>query len=91
METILIVCAIVITVAVVAGIVFFIRTMLQVRNTARQAEILMAAVNSEIKSVVGITDAINAFIANLSSPWFKVGGWLTGVVSSLILKRRKEK
>jgi uncharacterized membrane protein SirB2 len=91
MNTIVAVCVILVTLAIVIGIIFAIRTLVQIRRTAREAETLLKSINAEINTVMRITGSISAFIDRFSSPWVKVGSWFTGIVSSLMKKHRQEK
>lgn len=90
MNSVLIVCAIVVTLAIVVAIVFVIRTLLQVQRTAREAEMLIKNLNEEISTVLRITGNISAFVDRLSSPWVRVGSWFTGIASMFFRNRRKE-
>jgi uncharacterized protein YoxC len=83
------VCFVVLTVSVVVAVVFMVRTMLQVRRTAAEAEQLLRGLNQELAAVQTITERASSFVKQLSSPFGLVGGLLTGALSAWITKRKK--
>jgi hypothetical protein len=87
--TIFIICAVLITIAVIVAVVFLIQTLIQIKKTAFEAEMLMRNVNREVALVEKITETISGFVANFSSPWVKIGSVLTSVVSSWWGKHKK--
>jgi hypothetical protein len=90
MNTVLVVCAVVLTAAILVAIVFLINTLRQVRRTARQAEILLSNLNQEMSLVSRITDSVSSFVDMFASPWVKVGSWVAGMVSAVHSKHKKE-
>jgi hypothetical protein len=89
MNTILLVCAVAVTVALVIAVIFLISTLSQIRRTARQAEILLSSLNQEMCIVGRITESISSFFELFASPWVKVGGWAAGLLTMLQAKRKK--
>jgi hypothetical protein len=89
MSTILIVCAVAVTVALVVAVIFLISTLSQIRRTARQAEILLLNLNQEMNLVSRITNSISSFFDVFSSPWVKAGSWAAGIFSAFQAKRKK--
>lgn len=90
MNTVLVVCAVVLTIAILVAIVFLVRALVQIRRTARQAEILLNNLNQEMNLVGRITDTISSFVDMFTSPWVKVGSWVAGIASALHTKHKKE-
>ena len=91
METILIICSVTVTIAAVVAVVFLALALSQVRRTAREAEIFLRSVNTELAAIGRITGSISAFVDRFTSPWVKIGGWFTGMASSFFIKHRQEK
>lgn len=90
MNTILVVCAILITAALIIAVIFLVQTLIQVRKASREMEFLLKSINGEVSAVVHITSSISKFFDNLGSPWFKAGGWFAGIISSAIRSGRKK-
>ena len=90
MTTVLAVCAIVVTIVFVLAVIYIIQTLIQVRLASKEVEIFMRNLNREMGGLVRLTDGISAFLDNFNSPWVKVGGWFTGMVSSLMKKGKRE-
>jgi len=84
MNAVLIVCVVLVTLAIIVAVIFAVQTLVQVRRTAREAEILLKNINEEVNTVLRITGAVSAFIDGFSSPWVKMGSWFTGVASTLL-------
>ena len=87
METVLIACAVVLTVAILVAIVFVVQTLSQIRNTARQAEELLSNINKELATVSKVTGFISTMAARFTTPWFKIGSWLAATVTSYVMNR----
>ena len=88
MDTVITVSVIVVALGILAGIVFFILTLIQVRRTARQAEQLLKLLHEDVGIINHITGSIAYFTQKLNSPAIKAGALLSGLVS-FFLKRRK--
>jgi hypothetical protein len=86
MNVIVVVCVVVLTIAVVTGVVFLIQTLIQVKRTAGQAELLMRSCNEEIGIVKSLTSNVSSVVTNFKSPWFKVGAWAMGMASAFLKK-----
>lgn len=91
MNTVIMVSVIVVTAAIVVLVAYLVRTLNQVKRTAREAELLLKSLNQEVNTIGRITGNVSAFIERLSSPWVKAGSWAAGVASSLFRKQKKEK
>lgn len=83
------ICAICSTIAIVVATVFLVRTMIQVRRTAHEAEQLLHNLNREMDVVARITGALSGLTDKLSSPWLRAGTWIGGLVSAVIKKHRR--
>ena len=89
MNTIIVVCAVLFTVAVIVAVVFLVNTLLQIKKTAKQVEILLSNLNQEMSVISRITDTVSSFVNIFASPWVKAGSWCAGVVSAFQAKRKK--
>jgi len=89
MNTVLLVCVIVSTVAISVAVIFLIQTLVQVRRASREAEILLKSINKEVSTVLCITENISSFVDRLSSPWLHAGGFFSGIASMLLKMQRK--
>lgn len=93
MMTVFMVCAVVLTASVVTAVVFIVRTMIQVRRTASEAEALMKSINYEAEKVKVFTNNVTGFVEGvLNSPWLRFGTLASGIVTSVVsgLKRGKQ-
>ena len=88
METVILVCIIVATLAFVVLVVFAVRTLMQVYNTARQVEHLVRSINQEMDVVTRITTGIGHFFSN-TFPVMKYASLVGGLVSGWLMKRKK--
>jgi hypothetical protein len=89
MTTILLVCAIVLTVAITVAVIFLVKTLIQVERTARQAETLLKGVNTEVSTVLNISEKVSGLLEAFSSPWVKIGTIASGVISSMLASSKK--
>ena len=87
MNTVILVCAVAVTLAFVVLVTFAVRTLMQVYNTAKQAELLLTSINQEITVVSHITAAVGQFFAN-SFPMIKYVSLVSGLVSGWFMKRK---
>lgn len=90
METVLIGCAVVVTVAFIVAIVFLVQTLSQVRNTARQAEELLSNLNKELATVSKVTGFVSNMVERFTTPWFKIGSWLAATATSYVVNRTQK-
>lgn len=94
MMTVFLFCAVVLTVSAVVATVFIVRTMIQVKRTAAEAETLLKSVNYEATRVKTFTENVAGFIeGTLNSPWLKFGTMASCIVSSVVsgIKRGRQK
>jgi predicted PurR-regulated permease PerM len=91
MNTVVIVCLIVVTLAILLTVAFMIGTLVQVRKVSREAETLLKSINKEVNTVVHLTDTVSGMVDRFSSPWVKAGSWATAFISALMRSRRKDR
>ena len=89
MITVLIVCAVTLTAAVIVAVIFLVKTLIQVDKAAREAEILLKGVNTEVSTVLNITDKISNILEALSSPWMKAGTFASRIISSMLMPSKR--
>lgn len=89
MNTFIIICISVFTLAVVAAVVYLILTLIQIRRTARQVELLLRSVNHDVNTIGRITGNISSLVEHLTFPWVWAGSWVAGIVSVLMGGRPK--
>jgi uncharacterized protein YoxC len=90
MNTVLVICLMVVTASFVVAVVYLVQTMSSIKKAADELEILLKCINREVGMVAGITSEIRDFVTNLTSPWAKAGGWLAGLISAFIRNKREE-
>lgn len=76
MNTILIICAIILTFLFSIGIVYLVLALIQIRKTAKEAQVLFQALNKEIDSVNRITYGVTMFFKNFCSPLINLSNWV---------------
>ncbi|MDA8132880.1 MAG: hypothetical protein M0011_15360 [Elusimicrobia bacterium] len=81
METILTVCAIVVTIAFVALVVQAILTLQQVRHTARAVEYLALNADGKLTAMDPMINAVKNVSSAVSNGWFKVAQTVYGLFS----------
>lgn len=86
MNAVLITCIIILTLAVVVAVVFLVQTLIQMRRTGSEAEILLKGLNEEMNMVKDLTNNVSSFVTGFGSPWMKFGAWLA-TVASIMLKK----
>jgi hypothetical protein len=89
MNTVLTVCAIAFTLAIIVAVVFLVRTLLQVARTAHEAEILLKGINTEVSTLMKISDKISNLMEAFSSPWMKAGTLITSIISSMLTSKKR--
>ena len=90
MNTVLIVCMVVVTAAFAVAVVYLVQTLCSVMKAADELETLLKSVNHEVDMVTGITGKIKDLISNLRSPWARTGGWIGGIISTFVRNKREE-
>lgn len=81
METILTVCAIIVTLAFVALVVQAILTLQQVRHTARAVEYLALNADGKLTSLDPIITGVKSVTDAVSSGWFRAARAVYGMFS----------
>lgn len=79
------------TAAVVTGVVFLVRTMIQVRRTAMEAETLLKSLNYEADKVKSFTESFTGIVGGLiNSPWLKFGTLASSVATGIFAGLRRK-
>jgi len=78
MNTLLMVCVVVVTLAFVALVVQAILTLQQVRHTAQAAEYLALNADGKLTALDPVIDGVKSVSAAVSSGWFKLARTLYG-------------
>ena len=81
METILTVCAIIVTIAFVALVVQAILTLQQVRHTARAVEYLALNADGKLTAMDPVIGAVKNVSSAVSNGWFKIAQTVYGLFS----------
>lgn len=81
METILIVCAIVVTAAFVALVVQAVLTLQQVRHTAKAVEFLALNADGKLTALDPVIGAVQSVSSAVSSGWFKLAQVFYGMLA----------
>ena len=87
MNSVLITCIVILTIAIVVAVVFLIQTLVQMRRTAGEAEVLLKGLNEEMSMVKDLTNNVSSFVNSFGSPWMKFGATL----ASILLRKGVEK
>lgn len=81
METILTVCAIVVTLAFVALVVQAVLTLQQLRHTARAVEYLALNADGKLTALDPVIGAVKGVAGAVSNGWFRVAKTVYGLFS----------
>lgn len=81
METILIVCAIVVTLAFVTLVVQAVLTLQQVRHTAKAVEFLALNADGKLTALDPMIGAVQSVTSAVSSGWFKLAQVFYGMLA----------
>jgi uncharacterized protein YoxC len=81
METIFVVCAVVVTLAFVALAVQAMLTLQQVRHTARAVEYLALNADGKLTALDPVISAVKSVSGAVSSGWFKIAQSVYGLFS----------
>lgn len=81
METILIVCAIVVTIAFVALVVQAVLTLQQVRHTAKAVEFLALNADGKLTALDPVIGAVKSVSGAVSSGWFRLAQVFYGMLA----------
>lgn len=90
MNTILMICALVVTASIVVAVVYLVQTLSSVKKAADELEVLLKSVNREVDMVTSITGRIQGFISRITAPLKKKSGWLGGIISSFVRFKQDE-
>ena len=81
MENILIVCAVIVTVAFVALVVQAVLTLQQVRHTAKAVEFLALNADGKLTALDPVIGAVQSVTTAVSSGWFKLAQVFYGMLA----------
>ncbi|HBA60163.1 MAG TPA: hypothetical protein DCZ92_04995 [Elusimicrobia bacterium] len=81
MNTILVVCIVVATLAFVALVVQFILTLQQVRHTARAVEYLALNADGKLTALDPVIEGVKSVSGAISSGWFRLAQTVYGLFS----------
>ncbi len=81
METILIVCAVVATIAFVTLVVQAVLTLQQLRHTAKAVEFLALNADGKLTALDPVIGAVQSVTGAFSSGWFKVAQMFYGMLA----------
>ncbi len=81
METILIVCAVIVTVAFVALVVQAVLTLQQLRHTAKAVEFLALNADGKLTALDPVIGAVQSVTTAVSSGWFKLAQVFYGMLA----------
>lgn len=81
METILIVCAVIVTLAFVALVVQAVLTLQQVRHTAKAVEFLALNADGKLTELDPVIGAVKTVTGAVSSGWFKLAQVFYGMLA----------
>ncbi len=88
-ETVLTVCVISLTVAIIAAVVYFIVTMVQVARATKKLEETLDKANNEIDSIHKISEGIVTVASLLPKTWIKIVSMALPLVTPYIFKKKK--
>jgi uncharacterized protein YoxC len=89
MNDILLVCIVLLTVAAIISVVYFVIAMNQVTRTAKKLEETLDRTNYELDSVHRISSRFLEIADLFPKTWMKVATAVLPVVTSFVLKKRK--
>ncbi|MBI4801032.1 MAG: hypothetical protein HY796_00750 [Elusimicrobia bacterium] len=81
MQTILIMCAVIVTLAFVALVIQAVLTLAQIRHTAKAVEFLALNADGKLTALDPIVDAVKAVSNGISAGWFGVARAVYGFFS----------
>ena len=81
METILIVCAVIVTLAFVALVVQAVLTLQQVRHTAKAVEFLALNADGKLTALDPVIGAVKSVSGAVSSGWFRLAQVFYGMLA----------
>lgn len=89
MNTVILICIVVVTVAVVVSTVYFIITMIQLGKTVQKLDDAITQLDSDMKSVRNILGYVSSFSAVTSSLWVKIIAAFVPKIASVFFKKHK--
>ncbi|MCB4790381.1 MAG: hypothetical protein LHV68_00675 [Elusimicrobia bacterium] len=90
MSIVLIICAVLFTVAISVVTVFLVIMLIQARRTAHEAEALLKNLNEEMAVIKKITGVFSSIFGKFNSPIFKVASWVAALATMAFRKRNSE-
>lgn len=89
MNSILLVCIVLLTVVAIISVVYFVIAMNQITHVAKRLEETLNKVNCELDSIHKVSGRFLEFAVFFPKIWIKVATTVLPLVTSFILKRRK--
>ena len=89
MNSILLVCVVLLTVVAIISVVYFVIAMSQVTHVAKRLEETLNKVNCELDSIHKISGRFLEFAGFFPKTWVKVATTVLPLVTSFVLKKRK--
>ena len=92
-QTYVAVCLGILTLIHLAGLIFIIYTLLQMRRSAEAVEVLAYQAQDQVEKINEATSGINKFVGSVQSGWIKILTVLigAGVDFATRIKQRKQK
>lgn len=89
MNEILLICIVLITVAIIIAVVYFVITMSQLTQATKKLEETLDKVNIELDSVHKISSGVMTAASFMPKAWMKVATTVLPLVTSYIFKKKK--
>lgn len=89
MNGIVVACIILVTVAIIVVAIYFVIAMLQITQTAKEAEEALKRVNAEMEQVQKISSTVRDTLSFVPKAWVKVVSTVLPVVVTTMFKRKK--
>lgn len=89
MNEILLVCIVLLTIAAIIAVIYFVIAMNQISQTTKKLEETLTKVNGELDSMHKISCRVLEVADFLPKSWMKVATTVVPFVTSLILKKKK--
>ena len=89
MNSILLVCVVLLTVVAIISVVYFVIAMSQITHVAKKLEETLNKVNCELDSIHEISGRFLEFAVFFPKTWIKVVTTVLPFVTSFVLKKRK--
>lgn len=89
MNSIVLICVILITIAIIVAVVYFVITMVQLTQTAKEAEDALKKVNSEMDNVQKLSNSVRDTLSFVPKAWVKIVTAVLPVLVTTFFKRKK--